>query len=342
MNIEELSVKKKKGVFPTVYLSDSSDSAVNLAVEESLLSSIPQGEKLLFLYENNPAVVIGRFQNPWRECRTGMVRRSAVALRRRISGGGTVVHGPGNLNISIISGTQVPDKEKNLFFAIRALSRLGVAVDLNGRFDLNLNITEGEKTGVFKVSGSAFRQTARSSMHHFTLLVNADLGKLGLFLYNPNRVFKTRSVASNPSPVANLHDMLPGLRVSDVIDVLTTEWSPSVVPDHIGLKDFEKFPGFQDAQKRLVSDEWTWEKTPKFRESISCLNGEGDMSFNLEVCDGRISEILGPVNTDFLIGCPYQGLDILAAFKGEAPQWLNALAELVDGDGTDLRPDSVS
>ena len=334
MNIEEISVKGKKRVFPTVYLSESSDSAVNLAVEESLLSSILPGEKLLFLYENNPAVVIGRFQNPWRECRTGMVRRSFVDLRRRISGGGTVVHGPGNLNISIISGTPVPEKEKNLNFVIRALFRIGVIVAMNGRYDLFLNKTAGENTGVFKVSGSAFRQTARSSMHHFTLLVNADLSKLGVILHNPTRVIETRSVASSPSPVANLHDMLPGLTVSDVIDALTTEWCPSVAPEHIGLKDFENLPGFRDAQKRLVSDEWTWEKTPKFRESISCLKGQGDMSFNLEVCDGRISEILGPVSTDFLIGCPYQGPDLLAAFKGETPEWLNAMAEVVDGDGS--------
>jgi len=336
MNIEGIFVKQKKDVLPTVYLSESRDSSVNLAVEESLLSSISSGEKMLFLYENNPAVVIGRFQNPWRECRTGMVRRSAVDLRRRISGGGTVVHGPGNLNISIISGIPVPEKEKNMEFVIRALSRTGVTVEMNGRYDLFLNKTEGENTGVFKVSGSAFRQTARCSMHHFTLLVNADLGKLGLFLHNPGRVIETRSVASNPSPVANLHDKCPGLTVSDVIDVLATERSSSDVPVHIGLKDFVNFPGFRDAHERLLSDAWTWEKTPKFRESITCLKGQGDMSFNLEVCDGRISGILGPVNTDFLIGCPYQGPDILAAFKGDAPEWLKALAWIVDGDGTDL------
>ncbi len=336
MNIDGLFVKRKKKDLPTVYLSESNDSAVNLAVEESLLSSIPPGEKLLFLYENNPVVVIGRFQNPWRECRTGMVKRNAVDLRRRISGGGTVVHGPGNLNISIISGIPVPEKEKNMEFVIRALSRTGVTVEMNGRYDLFLNKTEGENTGVFKVSGSAFRQTARCSMHHFTLLVNADLGKLGLYLHNPNRVIETRSVASNPSPVANLHDKLPGLTVSDVIDVLTTEWSPSMKPVHIGPEDFKKLPGFREAWKRLVSDEWTWEKTPKFRESITGLKGQGDVSFDIEVCDGRISEVLGPVNTDFLIGCPYQGPDILAAFKGDAPEWLKALAWIVDGDGTDL------
>ncbi|RKX97496.1 MAG: hypothetical protein DRZ90_06065 [Spirochaetes bacterium] len=334
MNIEGIFMKRKKEDLPTVYLSESNDSAVNLAVEESLLSSIPPGEKLLFLYENNPAVVIGRFQNPWRECRTGMVKRNAVDLRRRISGGGTVVHGPGNLNISIISGISVPEKEENLKFTIRALAGIGVTVEMNGRYDLTLNKKEGEKTGVFKVSGSAFRQTARCSMHHFTLLVNADLGKLGLYLHNPNRVIETRSVASSPSPVANLHDMLPGLTVSDVIDALTTEWSSSVVPVHIGPEDFVNFPGFRDAQKRLVSDEWTWEKTPKFRESITGLKGQGDVSFDIEVCDGRISEVLGPVNTDFLIGCTYQGSDILASFKDEAPEWLNALAEVVDGDGS--------
>ncbi len=333
MSIEGIFVKQKKGVLPAVYLSESKDSSVNLAVEESLLSSISPGEKLLFLYENNPAVVIGRFQNPWRECRSGLIRRNAVDLIRRISGGGTVVHGPGNLNISIISGFPVPEKENNMRFAIRALSRIGVTVEMNRRFDLTLNKAEGEKPGVFKVSGSAFRQTARGSMHHFTLLVNADLFKLGLYLHNPGRVIETRSVASHSSPVANLQDKHPGLTVSEVIDALVSEWSPSVLPVFIGPDDYENLPGFHDARERLVSDEWTWGKTPKFRESVTGLKGQGDMSLEIEVCNGRISGISGPVNSDFLIGCPYQGPDILASFKGEAPEWLKALAEVVDGDG---------
>ena len=84
------------GGMASTYMSTSSDAAENLAVEETLLSSVSPGEEILFLCVNEPTVVIGRFQNPWRECRTGLARRDGVPLRRRVSGGGTVVHGPGD------------------------------------------------------------------------------------------------------------------------------------------------------------------------------------------------------------------------------------------------------
>ena len=50
------------------------------------------GKPSLFLWQNNPAVVIGRFQNPWLECDMMELRRNNVSLARRISGGGTVYH----------------------------------------------------------------------------------------------------------------------------------------------------------------------------------------------------------------------------------------------------------
>ncbi|MCK5736492.1 MAG: hypothetical protein KAH21_08440, partial [Spirochaetaceae bacterium] len=209
---------------PAVLYSLSRDSAVNLAIEESLLSMVQTGQKFLFLYENNSAVIFGRFQNPWKECRTGLVRRSETVFRRRISGGGTVVHGPGNLNFSIISGSSTPDKEGNLKGVIRALSGIGVEIEMNDRFDLLIRKLPEPGGGVFKVSGSAFRQTSRGSIHHATLLVNANLENLGIFLRPLKRIIETRSVASVPSPVANLGEISSGLTVMDVVGALSEEW----------------------------------------------------------------------------------------------------------------------
>jgi len=325
---------------PAVYLSEIKNPVINLANEESLLGSVQPGESLLFLYENDTSLIIGRFQNPWKECRTGLLRRHGIPLIRRISGGGTVVHGPGNLNLSFITGASVPDKEKNLNFIIRALSRICVKIEMNPRYDLMLRKSGGMQGDAYKVSGSAFRQKSGRSMHHATLLVNADLGKLGLYLSNPGREILSRSVPSNPSQVANLSDLSPGLKVSDVVDAIAAEWHSSglvkrITPSGMGCSPESPSIFFDNSRQRLISEEWTWGKTPGFKELIIGLAGFEEMLFEIDIQKGRIAGIksAAQLDMDFLTGCPYQGSDILNAYGLNPPEWLKGLARVVDGDG---------
>ncbi len=51
-------------------LSDSYDPWFNLAVEECIFRQMPATQRVLFLWRNADTVVIGRAQNPWKECNT--------------------------------------------------------------------------------------------------------------------------------------------------------------------------------------------------------------------------------------------------------------------------------
>lgn len=49
-------------------------------------------EPLLLIYRDEPCVVIGRNQNPWKEVNFPALRRANIPFIRRRSGGGSVYH----------------------------------------------------------------------------------------------------------------------------------------------------------------------------------------------------------------------------------------------------------
>ena len=72
-------------------ISDSYDPWFNLAVEECIFRQMPATQRVLFLWRNADTVVIGRAQNPWKECNTRRMEEitsawhGAVAVAARCS-----------------------------------------------------------------------------------------------------------------------------------------------------------------------------------------------------------------------------------------------------------------
>jgi len=182
--------------------SNSHDASINLAVEEYLFSH--RSEEILFLYVNEPCVVVGRNQDVLSEVDKYFCAENRIPVYKRISGGGTVYHDKGNLNYCFISDRvqgESPLNEGFLKPIVDVLAALQVEALIGKRKDLWL-------PGGHKISGTASHVGKTRILHHGTLLYNADLDILEKCLAAKSTGIPSRAIASVPSPVKNIRSYL--------------------------------------------------------------------------------------------------------------------------------------
>ena len=177
----------------------------NLALENYLMQVVPEDSCILYLWQNEPTVVIGRNQNPWNECRTSLLQEDGVHLARRYSGGGAVYHDLGNLNFTFIAKEDCYNQDKQFSVIHTACRLLGIEVEHSGRNDLLAN--------GFKFSGNAFLHQAGAACHHGTLLIDSNFSKLGSYLTPPKAKLQAKGITSVRSRVTNLKTLCPDLTV---------------------------------------------------------------------------------------------------------------------------------
>lgn len=172
------------------------DPGFNLAVEELLLKN--SSEEYTFLYINDSSVITGKHQCTHREINTRYITENKIPVLRRLSGGGTVYHDPGNLNFTFIlnseSGKQI-DFARYSKPVLDYLRAIGLDAVLHGS-DIRI--------GGMKLSGNAEHVYHNRVLHHGTILFNAALDTLGNCLRKDVSAYSTRAVVSNPARVINL------------------------------------------------------------------------------------------------------------------------------------------
>lgn len=255
-------------------------AAWNLALEEWLLDATRSGDKRVFLYVNPACVVIGRHQNPWRECSMPRLRAAGGSLMRRVTGGGAVWHDPGNLNFSFIAGRESFSIERQFDIVARALRALGITVE---RTTQNALLAGG-----LKVSGSAFRIMKTGALHHGTLLVKSNLDQLSRCLSPAETaVLSDKAVRSNPAKVGNLADCRDGLTIEDVRRSLIAAWraetgnatAPIVnADDLLPMLSHQETDRLMQHLKKHVSWEWRFGETPRFEYCIERSGGRLTLS----------------------------------------------------------------
>ena len=284
------------------YDSTSNDVYLNLAREEYLFDALPEGARALLFYVDSSAVVYGKHQNPWRECSVRELGRRGIPIARRISGGGTVYHDPGNLNFSFLLPKEGFDRRANLALVVRALQRTGANATISDRHDLFL---DGRK-----ISGNAFCFRRNRALHHGTLLVHAKLETLrGALVGMPG--IESFAVPSNPSPVVNIGEIVPTIELSTLAESIAEEavreWGGGRVEalrriDEQGLDDAR----VAELERRNRTVEWLLDRTPSFTVSLAvprpvigaAVGDAGVVPFRLVVEKGRIAPESSGIFTD--------------------------------------------
>ena len=265
------------------YVSPSRDGWENLAMDEWFLDHMEPEDMMLHFYVNQNAVIIGKNQNPWKECDLSRMEADGVQLVRRITGGGAVYHDEGNLNFSFITGKDRYDVKKQLELILNAVRSFGIDCDFSGRNDL---LAEGRK-----FSGNAFCLRKEMRQHHGTLLIRSDLGRLQQYLQVDPRKIRSKGIESVRSRVCNLSELSDAVTPETMLAAIRTacgelysepeEFRPS--PEQVAqvLPYLEKQKSWQ----------WRLGRTPSFDLELDTRFPWGGVQLLLSLKEGMVAEV---------------------------------------------------
>ena len=278
----------------------------NQALEKYLVETVAPDTVILYLWQNQRTVVIGKNQNAWQECKVAEISADGGYVARRISGGGAVYHDLGNLNFTFVLAKAHYDIPRQQQVICRALRKLGIAAEVTGRNDI---VVDGKK-----ISGNAFYE-GKNCFHHGTLLISVDTAEMGRYLNPSAAKLQAKGVSSVKARVANLNTFLPGLTPESLGEALI-----QALGEEYGSVPQEMFPAQLD-QARLAeltqefADEgWRLGRPIPCDLTLSQRFDWGEVELRLQENRGKVQQV--QVFTDSL--APELSKEIETALMGVA------------------------
>lgn len=255
----------------------------NQAVEEELMFCCGENECILYLWQNQHTVVIGRNQNAWKECQTGVLERDGGYLARRNSGGGAVYHDLGNLNFTFLVRRPNYSVARQMEVVCLALERLGIKSEQSGRNDI---LVHGRK-----VSGNAFYEQGDFCCHHGTLMLEVDMERLEFYLTVSKEKMLSKGVESVSSRVENLRELLPNLTIHGLKSELRQAFecvygkkSRSLKVEELDAQELVK------RERKFSSWEWKYGWKFEFQHELTHRFPWGEICLQIQVNAGRVTD----------------------------------------------------
>ncbi|KYM95171.1 PREDICTED: lipoyltransferase 1, mitochondrial isoform X2 [Cyphomyrmex costatus] len=315
----------------SVFISQSTNVFVNLALEHWLYRNFDFSKHhVLLFWRNDPCVVFGRHQNPWLECNVQTSEKAGIALARRNSGGGTVYHDNGNLNLTFFTPRERYNRRYNLNIITNALFRQwGLKSEINKREDIVVNED-------CKISGTAAKLGKPNAYHHCTLLVNVNKANLSSILERKENGIVTNATTSIRSPIMNLIDINQNIQMDKLLSAIGWEYLRTkaltledgrydLVEQQKGFKFINPtedwFPGIDNFTSEFRSWDWNFGRTPKFMvtRTLDFPAHDGKiyrLNLSLEVQNGFVEEIRMSLPADLVSTDFAQDASVISNIRG--------------------------
>lgn len=260
----------------------------NFACEYYLAFEKNLGDDVFMLWQNEPSVIVGQYQNTLEEVNMQYVREHGIHVARRMSGGGTVYHDLGGWQFTFITKSDGEGINFQKFLApiLEALKKLDLDVRATGRNDIAL-FPAGSDRG-YKISGNSQFNKNGITVHHGTLLFDTDIEEMVRATTPKDYKITSKAIKSVRERVTNIREHLSrdmtseefrdhmAACLSDVRYEFTEE-------DKVRLHEIER--------ERFATDEWNLGKNPTFDIKKSLHFEGGSMDIGLTIEGGKIASV---------------------------------------------------
>jgi lipoate-protein ligase A len=162
---------------PRLILDGAEGAYANLALEEALLRE--NGGLILRLWGNERSVIIGRAQLARFETDVDRCAREGIPIVRRVTAGGAIYNGPGNINWSIFVGREFRSGRIRYLWGVHDIFRMAADLVVRATAACGVETWLEEPNRILsaggKVSGMAAYLSREGLLCHGTLLLSADL-----------------------------------------------------------------------------------------------------------------------------------------------------------------------
>ena len=263
--------------------NENMDPFFNVASEEYIFRNF--SEDCFMFWRSEPSVIIGKHQNTLAEINWNFIKKHDIKVVRRLSGGGTVYHDPGNLNFTFIKhrrkGTLL-NFEKFTDPVIKALAKMSVIAKFEGKNDLRVD--------GLKISGNSEYIIRNKVLHHGTLLFDSNLDNLKNAIKKEKDYYSDKAVESIRSQVTNISSHLNNnISISEFRKLMQSfmfNYFPGTVFYHFKNEDIK---GINKLVKEKYSGwEWNYGCSPRYMMKKMITTGDLKITVEFTVAKGII------------------------------------------------------